>query len=167
MKTKLIIDTSTWIKFDELIEERIISIKFIDKLTQISDIYVTHEIERELDYFNVISYQKMKKEIFIVPISNKEIYQKTIEDGYDSADSSIIGVSEIKDYLIISEDRPLVEYYSLYKLKIMFFADLIWVLLNNDMISKNKAYKFIHPLQKMRNLPIKKYNCLIKKIEKY
>ena len=167
MKTKIIIDTGTWMKFDELIEEKKISFKFIYYLSQIVNINITHEIEEELEYFKVDSYQKLKTKIFVVPILNEDVFKNTIEDGYDLADSSIIGIENIDDYIIISEDRPLIEYYSMFKLKIMFFADLIWILLNNGMISKNNAYKIIRSLQELRNLPKKKYQRLKDNIQKF
>ena len=141
MKAKFIIDTGTWMKFDELVEEKIISPKFIKNLSQIANIYITHEIEKELEYHGVNSYQTIKPTVFVVPISNEAIFRQAIEDGYNSADSSIIGIENIENYTIISEDRPLVEYYSMFRLKIMFFADMVWSLLNSGMISKNSAYK--------------------------
>ena len=167
MEPKIIIDTGTWIKFDELIEEEIISLEFIKNLTLVADVYITHEIEIELRYFEIKSYSSIKHKIFVVPIINKELFEKSIEDGYDIADSSIIGIQNIENYIIISEDRPLVEYYSMFKLNIMFFADFIWILLKNGMVSKNSAYKIIKPLQKLRNLPFKKYHRLIGNIQKF
>ena len=167
MKAKFIIDTGTWMKFDELVEEKIISFKFLEYLSQIAGIYITHEIEEELEYHGVNSYQTIKTKVFVVPISNEAVFRKAIEDGYDSADSSIFGIANIENYIIISEDRPLVEYYSMFRLKIMFFADLIWLLLKNGMVSKNNVYKIIRPLQKLRNLPLKKYKRLIDNIQKF
>ena len=49
----------------------------------------------------------------------------------------------------------------------MFFADFIWILLKRQMLSKNYAYKIIKPLQKLRNLPLKKYHRLMTKIQKF
>ena len=167
MNVKIIFDTGTWMKLDELIEEKKISFKFINYLSQITDIYITHEIEEELEYFKVISYQKIKTKVFVLPISNEDVFKNAIEDGYDIADSSIIGIESIENYIIISEDRPLIEYYSMFKLKIMFFADLIWILLNDGMISKNNAYKIIRSLQKLRNLPKKKCKRLMDNIKKF
>lgn len=167
MTLKIIFDTGTWIKLDKLQQENIISNEEFSNWLSIADFYITHEIEKELQYFNIGTFQKYKNMIFVVPISNQLNYKKAIEDGYDIADSSIIGIKHIQDFYIISEDRPLIEYYSMYNLNIMFFADFIWILLNCGIINKNLAYKIIRPLQKLRNIPIKKYQRLKEKIQKF
>lgn len=100
MKPKIIVDTGTWFKFDELIAESIISFKFLDNLILVADIYITPEIEVELRYFDVITYKKIKNKIFVIPIVNMLAYEKAKEDGYDFADSSIIGVQNIKNFII-------------------------------------------------------------------
>ena len=163
MIQKIILDTGTWMKLDKLMNVNIISKKFIDKLYQIVDIAITPEIEQELIAHKVISYQKNKT--FIIPISNSKLYTRVRNDNFDKADASIIGINNIQEYLIISEDRPLNKYYKMYNLTIMFFADFIWVLLKEGMISKNKAYRLLKPFQEIRNIPKDKYKKLLKKIQ--
>ncbi len=165
MDLKFVIDTGTWMKMDALREDKIINQKFIETLYQCAEIKITHEIEDELKYHEVLSYDKMKTHI--TPVQNQLGFERALKDGYDRADASILGIKLIEEYIILTEDRPLYDYCEMYNLNVLFFADFIWLILTFGWISKNRAYKILHPLQSLKNISKFRYKHLIKKIKEY
>ncbi len=146
----IIIDTGTWIKFDKLLKSKSINKNFIKRLYTIGKVTITPEIEEELLYFNIASWNKNKTHI--LPILEQTKYLRAINDGFDKADASIFGIIHSVDYIVISEDQPLVDYGKLYKYDFIPFIEFLVSLLEADMITKNQLYKLNKKLYELRNI---------------
>ncbi len=165
MKLKLVIDTGTWMKFDALLEKQVIEQKFMELLYTSCDIIITHKIEEELIFHRVKSYDHQKT--IILPIARDTAYKRAITDGFDHADSSILGIDGIEEYIVVSEDRPFIRYCKMYNLQIMFLSDFIWMMLTFHWLSKNKAYKIVKPLQSLRNITKNQHKRLLQRIRNF
>ena len=146
----IIIDTGTWMKFDKLLKTKSINKNFIKNLYTIGKITITPEIEEELIYFNIASWNKSKTHI--LPILKQVEYLRAINDGFDKADASIFGIIHSVDYIVISEDRPLVDYGKIYKYDFLPFIEFLVSLLEANMITKNQLYKLNKKLYELRNV---------------
>lgn len=149
MSFKLIIDTGTWMKLGKLLHLNVINERFIDELYRLAQISITPQIERELKQHSVDSWRKNKT--YIVPVMNEKEYTRAINDEFDEADASIFGIQKNNEYLILTEDRPLLNYGKMYNLDFIFFIDFLSKLLETDLISKNDLYSLNKTLYKLRN----------------
>ena len=149
MSFKLIIDTGTWMKLGKLLHLNVINERFIDELYRLAQISITPQIERELKQHSVDSWRKNKT--YIVPVMNEKEYTRAINDEFDEADASIFGIQKNNEYLILTEDRPLLNYGKMYNLDFIFFIDFLSKLLETDLISKNELYSLNKALYKLRN----------------
>jgi len=165
--TSLIMDTGTWFKLDVLLENSTIQQNFVVLLSELFEIAITYQIEKELTHFNIKSYKLIRSQITLLPITNQDLFQHARDDDFDEADASIAGINQIQARIIITEDRPLLAYFAMYELNVMFFADFVYFLLRQEVITKNSAYKLVAPLQRLRNIS-KKQSCRLKeKIERF
>ena len=146
----IIIDTGTWMKFDKLLKSKSLNKNFINKLYTIGKVTITPEIEEELIYFNIASWSKNKTHI--LPISKQAEYLRALNDGFDKADASIFGIIHSIDYVVLSEDRPLVDYGKIYNYDFIPFIEFLVSLLEADMITKNQLYKLNKKLYEFRNV---------------
>ena len=156
---KLILDTGTWLKLDRLISQKIITQSFIDILYSNYRIIITPEIEEELSYFKNTAWEKNKT--YIVPIEDEMNAKRAYEDGFDAADSSIFGISNVKDMIIISEDRPLIK-YSNSSLEIYHFSEFLVELNKRNLLSKDRIYNIVKHLYSIRNIGKKIHNRIKK-----
>ena len=150
MSFKLIIDTGTWMKLGKLLHLNVIDERFIDELYNIAQISITPQIERELKQHSVESWRKSKT--YVVPVTNEKEYMRAINDEFDDADASIFGIQKKNEHLIITEDRPLLNYGKMYDLDFVFFIDFLTKLLETDLISKNELYSLNEVLYSLRNI---------------
>ena len=146
----IIIDTGTWMKFDKLLKSKSLNKNFIGKLYTIGKLTITPEIEEELIYFNITSWNKNKTHI--LPILKQTEYLRALNDGFDKADASIFGIIHSIDYIVLSEDRPLVDYGKIYNYDFIPFIEFLVSLLEADMITKNQLFKLNKKLYELRNI---------------
>jgi hypothetical protein len=149
-KIKIFIDTGTWIKLDKLLAKNIINDKFITGLYKLVEIHITPQIEKEVLHFSLKSWQKERT--YIIPITDQTKYERAIEDGFDEADSSLFGIPDIAHYIVVTEDRPLLEYGRLYHLNFVFFVEFLARLLENDLIASRELYYLNKELYLLKNI---------------
>ena len=150
MSFKLIIDTGTWMKLGKLLHLHVINEHFIDELYRFAQISITPQIERELKQHSVDSWRKNKT--YIIPVTNEKAYIRAINDKFDEADASIFGIQKKNEHLILTEDRPLLNYGKMYNLDFIFFIDFLSMLMEADLISKNELYSLNKTLYTLRNI---------------
>jgi hypothetical protein len=154
----LIIDTGTWLKLEKL--NKLNLFQSIN-LYRWAKIQITHEVEKELIYFNCISW--IKKKTQILPIYDQEIYQEARDLDFDEADASILSFGKITNnsIIIISEDRPLIDYARLNDFKAIFLADLFQIFTGMGNLSKKELYNLIVNLYDLRNINLKKKKTIL------
>ena len=164
MQTTIIIDTGTWMKLQKLLELKFIKPSFISILYDFGKISITPEILLELDRHKVSSWNK--KRTFVIPVEKLSMKAKVMEDGFDEADASIFGLSQITEMVVITEDRPLLKYGKIYGLNFVHFADFLTILAKNNILSKNNLYRFIKNLYDLRNIGKKRFKYYKKFVQK-
>ena len=154
----LLIDTCTWLKLDLLNEDQV----FIpNKLYQWADIEITHQILKEIEYYDCITFQK--EETRIVPIENQHIYNEALELNFDEADASILGSGKkTSEYVLISEDGPLLEYARINNFKAFQLIDLFRILFQKNLIESRELYHLTKYLREMKNITKKKEKSILK-----
>ncbi len=148
----ILIDTCSWLKIDSLIDEHLFSAKI---LYDFASINITHDVVTELEHYHAKSWIKEKTKI--IPIKDKRIFDEAIVLEFDTADASILSNgSKDASWVIVSEDHLLLECAQLYNLKAMQLIDLMKVLVNQEVISKNILFKINRFCRKARNITEKR-----------
>ena len=155
MQTNILIDTGTWMKLEKLIQLDFITPQFISILYEFGKLIITTDIELELNRHNVSSWKKLKT--YIIPVENPSLKIRAMEDGFDEADASIFGLSQLHEIIVITEDRPLLKYGKLNGFNFIHFADLLVIFAKNQLLSKNNLYRFSKQLFAMRNIGKKRF----------
>ena len=155
---RLLLDTGSWLKLDKLNQENIFNPHL---LYEWATIETTHEVVIELEHFKCSSWKKNKT--VIIPIKNQEIYDEAIELKYDKADASVISNGQKSDleYLIVSEDRPLMDYVELYGFMGGFLIDIFRIFTSLDLLTKKELYRLAKRLHEMRNINKKKLKNIL------
>ncbi len=150
----LLIDTCTWLKLDKLEEESLFK---LDKLYSNFAIFITHDAERELKYYNCKSYNKSRTTI--LPIHDNTIYQKAIELEYDEADASILSQGDKNgEMTIVSEDRMLLLFARMYGFSSVQLIDLFKILTEMNLLKNNELYRINKELRRLKNITKTRFN---------
>jgi hypothetical protein len=163
VKESIIIDTGTWIKLDTLLKMDKIDQKFIDSLYTFFKIIITPEIEDELVYFQLKSWNK--KRTYCIPIEDKKLMEIALADGFDNADASIFGLKERNNSIILTEDRPLHPYGKMHGLNFKFFIEFLQVLFSEELIERRELYHLNKILYEIRNINKKTYKIIKKNLQ--
>lgn len=155
----LIIDTCSWLKIRYLEESDIIKIK---NLIYESDLWTTHELAKEYDYYlkdyldlNNFSIQSVKIEK-LEQFTDKEL---------DEADLSIIEFGRKNlNALIISDDGAELSILNLFHLKSFQLSEFLLFLVNQNILKKKEAINAIKQLREWHNIKEKKKKHLINRI---
>ena len=148
----LFIDTCSWLKLDALSKNNLF---LIENLYDFGDINITHDILFELDHFNCNVWIKERSKI--IPVKNKQVFDEAITLDFDKADASLLsnGSKELAT-LIISEDNLVLRFARMYQFAAIQLIDLIRILVQQNILSKNELYKINRYLREMRNITLKK-----------
>ncbi len=151
------IDTYQWHKLFILRKEGWEDL--INEILEKSDIFITHEIRKELEYrfpseINVFEWLK------ILPIRNIK-FSQFISKGFDLADASLLEYALIDGYKIITEDHPMLMEGVTLKQNILQLADFFGILMKLGFITKKELYHLIKILRKMKNITKKKESELL------
>lgn len=160
MKESIIIDTGTWIKLDTLLRMNKIDQKFIDSLYTYFKIIITPEIEEELIFFQINSWDK--KKTYCIPIEDKKLTKIALADGFDDADASIFGLKEGISSIILTEDRPLHPYGKMHGLNFKFFIEFLQILCSEELIERRELHNLNKILYEIRNINKKTYKMIKK-----
>ena len=148
----LLIDTCSWLKLDLLNEENVFN---SGQLYDWADIEITHQILRELEYYDCRSLQR--EETKINPIGNQKIFNEAIELNFDEADASILSSgTRSKEIALISEDGALLEYARIRSFFALQLIDLFRLFTQKNLIKPRELYHLTKELRKLKNITKKK-----------
>ncbi len=155
----IIVDTGTWLKLDLLSSIDLFSSA---QMYSWSKVVISHQVEEELVHFRCKSFTR--KNTSILPIKNMETYKDALSLGFDDADASLASLGE-KDSdltIIITEDRPFLDYLELNGLSAVQFAELLQIYADMGKIEGKVFYRLTKELQDIRNITKQKMNTLLK-----
>ncbi len=155
----IIVDTGTWLKLDYLASIEVFSAEHLYSWNQV---VISHQVEEELTHFKCVSFKK--KSTRILPVKNTEIYNEALSLGFDDADASLasMGEKESDSTIIVTEDRPFLDYLELNRITAIQFAELLQIHTNIGKIEGKVFYRLIKELQELRNITKQKMNALLK-----
>ena len=132
----------------------------IDNLLDQGLFFITSEGEKEFRYW-------FKNDLFILekfhkfPILNEKL-NEYIKIGFDINDASLLEYSDIMNYRIISEDRPMVARAVSAKNYIIFLIDFFYeIYIRDDFFSQREFYHLVKLFRNWRNIKEKKAKKLI------
>jgi hypothetical protein len=151
--------TGTWLKLDYLASIDIFS---AEQVYSWNRVVISHQVEEELIHFRCASFNK--KNTHILPIKNMETYNEALSLGFDDADASLasMGEKESESTMIVTEDRPFLDYLELNRITAIQFAELLQIHTNMGKIEGKVFYRLIKELQELRNITKQKMNALLK-----
>ena len=152
-------DTYSWTKL--LILEKLGWSELIEDILINNSILMTHEVKKEL-----LHWYPTKQNIFdkatLLPAINID-YKKYFEQNFDPADASLIEYNILEQYLVVTEDHPMLALSTLNKRDYIQLADLFYLLNQNAQISNNDLHKLIRKLRQMKNITLRKQKQLKKR----
>ncbi|MBD3227830.1 MAG: hypothetical protein GF329_06550 [Candidatus Lokiarchaeota archaeon] len=149
---KLLIDTCTWLKLEMLNEDKLFDPLKIYDWTEIE---ITHQVLKELEYYDCKSIKKEKTKIN--PIENKWIYKDALSLNFDEADASILSFGrKSKSYIMVSEDGALLEYARINNFTALQLIDLFRICFQKGLIESRKLYHLVKYLRKKKNITKRK-----------
>ena len=154
----LLIDTGTWLKLDKLKGEKLFN---PNRIYEWAEIQITHEVEFEIEHFKCSSWER--KKTVIIPIKNQIVYNEAIELDFDVADASILsnGQKENLEYLIVSEDRPLMDFIQMKGFIGGFLIDIFRIFTALGLMEKKELYRLAKRLYDLRNINKKKLKRIL------
>ncbi|HME50602.1 MAG TPA: hypothetical protein VKM55_00155 [Candidatus Lokiarchaeia archaeon] len=155
----IIVDTGTWLKLDMLSSVNLFS---SEQIYSWSQVIITHQLEVELTHFQCSSFKKTST--LILPINNVEIYNEAISLGFDDADASLasIGEKNSDSTIVVTEDRPFLDYLELNNISAIQFAELLQIYTDIGKLEGKVFYRLMKELQVLRNITKQKMNTLLK-----
>jgi hypothetical protein len=147
------IDTFSWSKLFLLRDEY--QTEIIDLCLDSIRFFITHEVEEELIHFHN-DKQKIWKSGALLPRLNRS-FQNYIQQGFDLADASLLEYSELPDYLIVTEDYPMLSLNISNRNNIIQLGDFFLLMLKLEVIDLKNFRELLKWLRKNRNLTKKKF----------
>lgn len=152
------IDTLSWSKL-YLIREELKKLN-IDELLDEIRFFITPDVREELEHFHS-DKDRIWENGAILPQLNRS-FQGYVKQGFDFADASLLEYSELKDYLIVTEDYPMLALNVSGKNNIIQLADLFTFFYLQNMITTSNYRDTINWLRRNRNITKKKFKRLTK-----
>ncbi|MBN2156212.1 MAG: hypothetical protein JW776_09225 [Candidatus Lokiarchaeota archaeon] len=150
-KISIIVDTFSWKKLG-ILENKL---KILDSLYNSVNVCITHEILKEINHFQLSSCDIARTQI--LPTQINRMYQDSTSLGFDEADASLISnLDRTKEFLGVSEDRPLLSLGTRYGAKIIQLIDLCQFLTAQNILTKNDLYTITKELRYLKNISKKK-----------
>ncbi len=99
-----------------------------------------------------------------MPTIDTEIYKEALSLGFDDADASLasIGEKNSDSTIIVTEDRPFLDYLELNKISAVQFAELLQIYTDIGKIEGKVFYRLTKELQELRNITKQKMDTLLK-----
>ncbi len=146
------LDIYTWQKLIRLKNEGWKDL--IIEILKEGNFFITHEVKKE--FYHFFPHETTLLEfVEILPILN-QIINEYLQKNFDLADASLLEYSDIKNYRICTEDRPMLMEGVTSKRKIIQLADLFGELYVFNFLSKKELYQLTKTLKKWRNISNKK-----------
>ena len=155
----LIIDTCSWLKIRYLENSNILKIK---EIIYESDLWTTHELAKEYEYY-LKDYLDLKH--FSIHSVKLEQLEKLIDKELDAADLSIIEFGrKNNNAIIISDDGAELTVLNLLDLKAFQVSDFLLFLAKQNILKKTDVINSIKQLRNWRNIKEKKKKKLLEQI---
>jgi hypothetical protein len=156
---KLILDTCSWLKVRKLDWEKIITLK---NLLYETDLWATHEIQTELQYY-LSDYLDLRN-FSIQKVSLHELSMFT-EKELDSADLSLIEFGrQNPNCIVVCDDGAALQMLDMFNIQCFQLSEFIFFLVKNDILKKNQAIKSVKKLRDWKNIKENKKKHLLSKI---
>jgi predicted nuclease of predicted toxin-antitoxin system len=136
---------------DELIARNYLSPEYI---YEFGSIIVPHQVETELIHYQCRSY--LRQRVTLTPAGDSQLYNEAIQFGFDEADAAILSNARTDDSVIVTEDRQLIEFASIYRLPAIQLIDLFRINTHRRIMSKKQLAQLNRLLREMRNTTEKK-----------
>jgi hypothetical protein len=157
---EFLFDTCTWIKLNELQDNRIFDCTILYTYTKIA---ITHMILEEINYHNLSVCNT--NYISIKPVGNEKIFYEAKEFELDDGDASLLSNgSKENDTIIISEDGGVLEFARAYRFVHMQLIDLFALLEKHNILTKKKLFQLTRTLRNMKNITKKKQKLIKKQL---
>ncbi|NMC04780.1 MAG: hypothetical protein GYA24_06195 [Candidatus Lokiarchaeota archaeon] len=155
----IIIDTGTWLKLDYLHDASLFSPAQVYSWSQV---VTSHQVEEELARFRCKSFMKINTRI--LPVMHTEVYEEARALGFDDADASLasLGEKDSDTIIVVTEDRPFLDYLELNKISAIQFAELLQIYTDIGKIDGKMFYRLTKELHECRNITKHKMNDLLK-----
>ena len=156
---KLILDTCSWLKVRKLDREKIITLK---NLLYETDLWATHEIQTELQYY-LSDYLDLQN--FSIQKVSLHKLSKFTEKELDSADLSLIEFGrQNPNCIVICDDGAALQMLDMFNIQCFQLSEFIFFLVKNDLLKKNQAIKSVKKLRDWKNIKENKKKHLLSKI---
>jgi hypothetical protein len=152
------LDTFSWYKFITLYNDEW-KILMTDILNNYN-IFITHEVKKEFEY-RFEKYLHILDLIIILP--RKRSSTEYDRRKFDLADISLLQYAEITDYVIITEDHPMLSQGITQRKNIMQFCDFVAALYKEEFLDLTDYYQIVKKLREMKNITKTKEKELISK----
>jgi hypothetical protein len=151
------IDTFSWTKIFSLVDDSWKEIMY-EWLNSI-DFFITKEVEIELKHFHNTRDPIWERGAVLSNINVKFQYFEKL--GFDRADISLLEYSEKPDYIICTEDRPMLLLNVYNKNNIIQLIDLFKMSYINGFFTKKEFIALVKWFREFKNITIKKANKII------
>jgi predicted nuclease of predicted toxin-antitoxin system len=151
---EFIFDTYSWTKIFKLSSKGWKQI-FID-IIQRNKILITREVIEEIDYRSD-SLDEFFSYLHILP-KIKYDHEKYKSLGFDLADASLIEYNKQNNFLIVTEDHPMIAYAATDKVNFLQLIDFFVICYKMNQLTKNQLHKLNKELRKLKNTTVKKSN---------
>jgi predicted nuclease of predicted toxin-antitoxin system len=121
-------------------------------------VFITHEVKIEYSY-RYPKYLFLLDLISILP--RKRSLIEYDRKKFDVADITLLEYAESTDYLIITEDQPMLAQGVTRKRNILQFSDLLALLYIGNIIDSKDYYQMVKKLREMKNITKKKEKSLM------
>lgn len=155
-KLQCILDTYSWTKLLKL--EKLGWTKLINNILNNNTILLTHEVKKELQHWYPMR-QNMLDRTTLLPIINID-YEEYHKQNFDPADASLIEYNIREQFLVVTEDHPMLALSTVNNLDFIQLADLFYLLNQVNQISNNDFHKLIRILREMKNITLRKQKQL-------
>ncbi len=155
-KLQCILDTYSWTKLLRL--EKLGWTKLIEDILVNNSILMTHEVKKELLHWYPRIQDKLDRTT-LLPVIDID-YEKYLEQNFDPADASLIEYNTLEQYLVVTEDHPMLALSTVDKRDFIQLADLFYLLNQINQLSNNDLHKLIRMLREMKNITLRKQKQL-------
>lgn len=152
------IDTFAWFKliylknngWEELIKE----------ILDVGAFFITHDVKKEFEHFFPDELDLLNR-VDIYKVTDEE-KKKFSNEKFDEAEVSLLVFTDKKDYVIITEDHPMLDEGISSKKNIIQLVDYFRILNRGNFLSNREFYHLVKKLRAMKNITQDKEKKMIK-----
>lgn len=123
--------------------------ELISDIINRKEFMITHEVHKEL-IFRFSNNIDFYKAVSILPTIN-QVFSKYLNQGFDSADASLLEYSELQGIIIITEDQPMLHENIIDEsIKVIQLVDYFGLKMIEGIITPSELYQIVKVLRKWR-----------------